>query len=397
MAGNRTIAARHPKVIMLHSDNLDISSTAAIIAEQVDDYHTRLIDGTESESIITHRPPVILFALKSVTDSINYYKKLMEDEVINYPHKSILLCMSKESGLGFRSCIKGLFDNYFVYVPLYEKFRLKIIVHSALLAVEKEYQGVHDEKLEKVDEGLAELIEQGVACRNQTSKTIKECKLSVKELSDNPPDQNSTDKRITGELLQSLRGSHLDPLLDKLENELNASLSNILEKLIKQRDSNNKKHLIKESTSADHQQKNNSSSQKAADNPLVKKKVLVVEDNMIYRQLVVKVLEKEGMLAEQADDGIKAIQKINTHQYDLVLMDLFMPKMNGLNTTKTIRKQKNGEKLPIIALTGNKNRGLIKKWAEFGLHGYILKPSTKAEILSAVHKALGLPSYIEKI
>ncbi|WP_237113865.1 response regulator [Pseudoalteromonas rubra] len=63
-----------------------------------------------------------------------------------------------------------------------------------------------------------------------------------------------------------------------------------------------------------------------------------------------------------------------------------MPELNGYNTTKNIRTFKHCKKLPTIALSTNRNKELIRKWASLGLTGYITKPSTKLATLKAIDK-----------
>ena len=116
--------------------------------------------------------------------------------------------------------------------------------------------------------------------------------------------------------------------------------------------------------------------------------ILLVEDNHIYREMISDVLATEGFEIEQVDDGLAAIKKIKQQQYNVILMDLFLPNLDGLNTTKHIRNIGKNKTTPVIALSGNKNKQLVKKWANHGLDGYILKPSTKEEILNAIHKVL---------
>ena len=119
--------------------------------------------------------------------------------------------------------------------------------------------------------------------------------------------------------------------------------------------------------------------------------ILVVEDNKLYRDMISNVLSKESYRVDEAEDGLCALNKIKDNRYDLILMDLFMPNLDGLNATKKIRQLSKGIDTPVIALTGNKNKELVKKWANYGLKGYIIKPSTKTEILSVVKKNLALP------
>ncbi|MDC2888586.1 response regulator [Psychrosphaera algicola] len=118
------------------------------------------------------------------------------------------------------------------------------------------------------------------------------------------------------------------------------------------------------------------------------KSILVVEDNDLYREMLVKVLGDANYIVSQADDGLAALKLIKTKRYDCIIMDLFMPKLDGLNTTKHINKTGGDNPVPVIALTGNKRKDLFKKWASMGIKGYIIKPSSKAEILEQVEKCV---------
>lgn len=168
MSSKPSLACRHPKVIMIFDNEDDILGAASIIAEQVEDYRTLSASVDIGEKIKELKPSVILFALATVEKSIELYTKVITDKDLDYPHQSILLCKNRESGVAFRCCIKGLFDNYFVYQPLYEKFRLKMIVHNGLLISQttEQYIGYQEEQLENVDKDLAQLIDDGEHASN---------------------------------------------------------------------------------------------------------------------------------------------------------------------------------------------------------------------------------------
>lgn len=116
-------------------------------------------------------------------------------------------------------------------------------------------------------------------------------------------------------------------------------------------------------------------------------KIMVVEDNEIYREMISKILIDEGHNVEAVSSGLVAIKKLKKQKYDMIFMDLFMPELDGYNTTRNIRNINHCKNLPIVALTSNKNKELIRKWATLGLTAYIAKPSTKHSILKTVEKA----------
>lgn len=104
------------------------------------------------------------------------------------------------------------------------------------------------------------------------------------------------------------------------------------------------------------------------------KKILLVEDNEINLEMTKAILESFGFETDTADSGLSAIEKINKNIYDVVLMDIQMPSMDGYETTRRIRKIKGTERLPIIALSADVVYGVIDKVKNAGMNDYITKP-----------------------
>ncbi len=102
-------------------------------------------------------------------------------------------------------------------------------------------------------------------------------------------------------------------------------------------------------------------------------KLLLVEDNEINQLVAREILERAGFSVSIAGDGEEAVQKARAETFDLVLMDLQMPKMDGYTATSTIRGS-GLEKLPIIAMTADAMTGVQEKVLECGMNGYITKP-----------------------
>lgn len=105
--------------------------------------------------------------------------------------------------------------------------------------------------------------------------------------------------------------------------------------------------------------------------------VLVVDDNQINRLLINKILTKWGATVDFAENGIQAVNKVETNQnYDAVLMDIHMPEMGGLEATQLIRNndQPYFKQLPIIALTASMLNDQMGQIGDAGMNDYILKP-----------------------
>lgn len=108
-------------------------------------------------------------------------------------------------------------------------------------------------------------------------------------------------------------------------------------------------------------------------------KVLMVDDNQLNRVLASKFLEKWGLEVEEATNGLEAVDMVQRHQYDLVLMDLHMPEMDGYTAVRLIREMPGDyyKQLPIIAITASVLMNEKDKVQLSGMQDYIPKPFTK--------------------
>ncbi len=121
-------------------------------------------------------------------------------------------------------------------------------------------------------------------------------------------------------------------------------------------------------------------------------KILLVEDNPINQMVAQKMLEKLGLKAEQANNGVEALKLLGEQAYDLVLMDCQMPEMDGFDATREIRKLEiksiNQNALPIVAMTANVMSGDRERCLEVGMDDYIGKPVQRDQLESVLRKWL---------
>jgi two-component system sensor histidine kinase/response regulator len=104
--------------------------------------------------------------------------------------------------------------------------------------------------------------------------------------------------------------------------------------------------------------------------------VLLAEDNAVNRTLAVRLLEKRGHRVTTATNGQEAVEAFQRQHFDLILMDIQMPEMDGLEATATIRTLQTGSgvRTPIVALTAHALNGDREKCLESGMDGYVAKP-----------------------
>jgi CheY-like chemotaxis protein len=111
--------------------------------------------------------------------------------------------------------------------------------------------------------------------------------------------------------------------------------------------------------------------------------ILVVEDNPVNQRLTQAILAKAGHRVTIAASGQQALDQIARRRFDLALMDLQMPDLNGLDTAARIREREDGSgrHLPIIALTANALHGDRERCLTAGMDDYLSKPFTRTELL----------------
>ena len=103
-------------------------------------------------------------------------------------------------------------------------------------------------------------------------------------------------------------------------------------------------------------------------------KILYIEDNVENRTLVKRVLEVEGYVVLEADDGIDGLRVAREEAPDLILIDINLPEIDGYEITTRLRQMEGLNNIPIVALTANVLKGDRERSLEAGCDGYIQKP-----------------------
>jgi signal transduction histidine kinase/DNA-binding response OmpR family regulator len=116
--------------------------------------------------------------------------------------------------------------------------------------------------------------------------------------------------------------------------------------------------------------------------------ILLAEDNAVNQRLAFRLLEKRGHSVAVASNGREVLELLEKQGFDLVLMDVQMPEMDGLEATAAIRSQENGAHIPIIAMTAHAIAGDRERCLAAGMDGYVSKPIRANELFEAIE---GLP------
>ena len=121
-----------------------------------------------------------------------------------------------------------------------------------------------------------------------------------------------------------------------------------------------------------------------------KKKVLVVDDEAKIRKVVSAYLENEGYQVEKAEDGQKALQKVENFQPDLLILDLMLPKLSGEEVCQKIRQN---SELPVLMLTAKSTEDDKVTGFSYGADDYLVKPFSNRELMARVKAILRRSDY----
>jgi two-component system cell cycle response regulator DivK len=119
------------------------------------------------------------------------------------------------------------------------------------------------------------------------------------------------------------------------------------------------------------------------------KKILIVEDNPMNMELILDLLEFSGYNITKAEDGIKALERLAEKKFDIILLDMQLPKMDGLEVLDQIKKNPTTADIPVIAVTAHAMKGSEEHFIEMGCVDYVSKPIDIHKFRAMIDKYLG--------
>lgn len=121
------------------------------------------------------------------------------------------------------------------------------------------------------------------------------------------------------------------------------------------------------------------------------KSVLVVDDEEMTRDLLRLMLKGTGFTIYEAEDGFVALEQVEAHNPDIIILDVMMPGLDGLAVCRTLRLQPHTADLPVIMLSAKTTPTAIQDGLEAGANKYLTKPVGFKELLSNIQDVLGEP------
>ena len=130
--------------------------------------------------------------------------------------------------------------------------------------------------------------------------------------------------------------------------------------------------------------------EEATADPAKDKQVLVVDDSEMLRASVCKVVGDLGCTAIEAADGVEALEKVAAQLPDLIVLDLMMPQMGGMEVLRQLREQEQTSKIPVIVVTASSDLDSVQRAWGLQVIDYVRKPIRVAELRQRLGKYLGV-------
>jgi two-component system chemotaxis response regulator CheY len=121
------------------------------------------------------------------------------------------------------------------------------------------------------------------------------------------------------------------------------------------------------------------------------RKVLVVDDSETIRQQVGRALEQAGFSVIEAGDGIEGLDRVAQHQFSMVILDVNMPRLNGLDLLERLKGDPKTADVPVLMLTTEAHQTLMDRAKKAGAKGWVIKPVKMEHLISAVNKLASAP------
>ncbi|WMC12414.1 response regulator [Oceanimonas pelagia] len=347
------------------------NSTAEIISQMLIPEFERLIICTSTEHVVKEFDAsgacVLVLAYNEVVQSGEVYDLLCRhSKKINLlPHKALLLCNKHEAKVAYDYCRDGKFDNYVVFWPLsYDPFRLLMSIHQALVELDK----------------IHHLREKDKVTREQRNHLVNlEALLArqLKESSNFTLQVNHAVDRVEGYINDTFMAKHGDGWRKSVVFDLEQLRGGIKSIRKATRDFDSFSH-----------QSDRTSRRLNKKRGETKASILVVEDDAFQRNLLVALLRSDDYDVQFSASGEEAIGMLQHSTPDLILMDIMMPGINGIETTRLIKTSPLSKNIPIIITSGYNQRDVILECINLGACSFIIKPFNRQTIIKKVAAAL---------
>lgn len=334
---------------------------------------------------------VIILAYETLEKSEGAYLSLYRhsSKIAVHPHRTIVLCNNNNARQTYLACRRQLFDDYVLFWPMnYDSQRLAMSIYLALRELKGHKENgpssaqfaVQARKLADMESMLNASIASGGERAERAEQSLENAEREIGRVLD-----------------QLFRRAALGELSSVLEIKDPAALARVIESF-KEKDIHDPLHAVGK-TIASLKQFGTELQQKMQPHldlvktlgtmaEQVKSTILIVDDDEFMCQMLTRILEAEGYQTTQARSGMEALNAIRNEPPDLIVMDVVMPNINGIEIVKRLKTIPALATIPIVMVTGQSETGVVKESLKAGAVDLVVKPIDRVTFLNKVARAL---------
>lgn len=337
----------------------------------------------------THLPDVLVLAFKTLDKSEQFYLELyrQSEKIHLQPHRTVVLCSKHDVLDAYELCRRAVFDDYIMFWPMtHDAPRLRMSVHNAL----REQQA-----LKRTAPALGEFAQQARRIAELEELLQQQLREGHRRIASVDQAVNQAEQHIGSALdhLQRRAGSvaHDDPqaLLGLQEEILQLRQADLRERF---HDLNAAVQPVRqwaEQLQHDYAPHIESARTLKAMVKEVRPRVLLVDDDEFVHKIVARQLDPQDYELSIARDATEALRILRNNAPDLVLLDIVMPGINGLEALRRFRMMPSLARIPFIMLTGKSEGQIVVESLKAGASDFIAKPFDRATLLARIDKLLG--------
>ena len=374
----------------------DILTDANLVAEVLNKEFNRVVVSTNPDAVagdfVRHQPDVLVLAFNDLEKSERYYLSLYRlcPGVNRHPHRTVILCNKDEVKRAYELCMKDLFDDYILFWPMtYDSSRLNMSVHYALRelaalkasspsAAEFAAQARHLAEFEKA---LDQQMARGGHHIEAAGRAMKQAEQGIGTALD-----GFSRRLISGSLPDSFEVKNAEGL----KKEISRFKREEVERLFRAAtDSTRPLQQWAQELRQECEPLMESARVLNAMAERIRPTVLIVDDDEFQHKLIGKLLEAKNYHLIFATSGIEALKIMRKTPPDLVLMDVMMPDMDGIETTQHLKAAPQFAKVPVIMLTGKSEGQVVIDSLKAGAADFVVKPFDPATLTAKIDRMLG--------
>lgn len=335
-------------ILIATNDIADAALVKKLLGNEFEKIFTSTAPDRSVEDFVRHPPDVLVLAFNDLEKSQHYYLRLfrLSAAVHLQPHRTVILCNINELRQAYALCRDGLFDDYILFWPMvHDALRLPMSVHLALreLAVLRDGGptpanfAVQARRLAELETLLNQQMVRGTRHMEAASEIVGKAEQGM----------------------GAAMGKSVQPLtqwVDEFQQALVPHLESVRSlKAMAER---------------------------------VRPTVLVVDDDEFQHKIVRKILEGENYHLVFGAGGLETLSILRKMRPDLILMDVMMPGMDGLEVMRQIRSVPRLADIPIIMITGKGEKNIVTESLKAGATDFIVKPFARGTLLGKITKVL---------